>query len=329
LERIVALLETGSSPAVRQTAAKQLGDIARRFFPTAEPTVDSHNVDDVSGIARYKYEEGWRSSVALVYRILPFLASKSVDTRLAAVNALNHIAEAVPLWYPELPNSEQPLPPSDMLRDSQSVGQQIETLDIEAIVNSGSKLGSSAEMSSSKAEDDAMSYDSGAGSSKTAFLQNLGIDSAFVPKSESLSDVDVDDELMFDVKPQSASKSRRPAKTKRPAETTTVTQEVKPEQGSRKRIKLESTSSGPKPEASQSLDSDRAVQTTQPRRPGRPKGSKSKSAPASTPSSPSGTSTAQNEDMFRGLSGRQVLVLKRKLKTNLITVEQATEEAKK
>lgn len=328
----MALLETGSSPAIRQTAAKQLGDIARRFFPTVECTVDGIKREYVHGtrpqaIARYKYEEGWRSAVALVYRILPFLASKSMDTRLAAVNALNHIAEAVPLWYPELPSPGHP-PPTQNPSGNPEL-KQLEALDIEAIVESGCKLGTAGGMLARDHERAPKSYGSATGPDD-AFLHNLGIDSALIPKGESLSDVDVDDELMVDVKPETGkTNARRPAKAKRPASKASSAQDVKAEERSRKRIKLESTPEPPKQDANQLMGSDDPPQSVQTRRPGRPKGSKSKTYPASLPSSPSRNSTAKDDDMFRGLSGRQVLVLKRKLKTNSVTVEQANEEAKK
>lgn len=252
-----------------------------------------------------------------------------METRLAAVNALNHIAEAVPLWYPQPPLPEKRLTSPNVTMDTRLVGRQITALDIEAIVKSGNKLGTSAGTPRSEGEVTTISRRPTEGAADTAFLQNLGIDSTLVPKSESLSDVDVDDELMGDVKADPESGPRRLARTKRSAPTTSSVQDVKMQEHSRKRIKLGSAIYPSRTEGDSSVTSDSAIGPAT-KRPGRPKGSKSKPNSASYPSSPSGKATiAKDDDIFQGLSGRQVLVLKRKLKMNSITSEQAANEAKK
>ncbi|TFY68331.1 hypothetical protein EVG20_g3602 [Dentipellis fragilis] len=98
LDRLLLLLDTGSSTSVRTTAAKQLAQIAaksvisdvafeddpkahRRLHPLAEPSA-------------------WSELMAVVARVLPFLHSKSYDTRSAASAALSHIFTLVPLWHP-------------------------------------------------------------------------------------------------------------------------------------------------------------------------------------------------------------------------------------
>lgn len=331
LERIVALLDTGSSTAIRQTAAKQLGDIAHRFFPITDSSIEhvkkENSASTHSKHDRSKYEEGWRNSVGLVYRILPLLGSKNMETRLAAVNALNHIAEAVPLWFPEASESNPASislgPPVDPLISSRS----IETLDIEALVKSSNKLGNVAE----SVQDQGLAktpLDIGGTSQDSRYLKTLGIDSTLISQNESLSDVDVDDEIGEDVNMEIGSSGKRNAgPSKRATGRSSV--KVGSEEGpSRKKVKLES-----KPKASQGLgDSnlDAAECSSQVRRPGRPKGSKSKTQSPSFPSSPSGKTSdgaANQDDMFQGLSGRQVMVLKRKLRMNSITTEQAAEEA--
>jgi hypothetical protein len=267
--------------------------------------------------------------VGLVYRILPLLASKNMETRLAAVNALNHIAEAVPLWFPA-PSDSDPTPirfesPVDPLINRRS----IETLDIEGLIKSNNKLGNVAE----SVEDQGLAKTPlgiGSTSKDSRYLKTLGIDSTLISQNESLSDVDVDDEIGQDVDMGLGSSGKRHAGTsKRPTGRSSV--KVDSEEGpSRKKVKLES-----KPKAFQelgdgNLNNDTAECSRQVRRPGRPKGSKSKTQSPSFPSSPSGktsVSAVNQDDMFQGLSGRQVMVLKRKLRMNSITTEQAAEEA--
>lgn len=67
------LLDSGSNPAVRSTAAAQLGEIVR-----AQP----------------------QQLLSLVSRIMPFLRSKSWDTRHAAALAIEHVARSCPAWEP-------------------------------------------------------------------------------------------------------------------------------------------------------------------------------------------------------------------------------------
>ncbi|KAJ9102248.1 hypothetical protein QFC19_004793 [Naganishia cerealis] len=328
LERIVALLETGSSVAVRQTAAKQLGDIAQRFFPTTETQTESvkqefRHLTTHHRYARSTYEDGWANSVALVYRILPFLASKSMETRLAAVDALNHIAEAVPLWYPET-HGEQP--DQVMLDPAVDVpGTRIQDLDIQALTKSKEK----------RQPDTASSGVQGRVASKrrridkepvpNSFLENLGIDSTLV-KSESLSDADVDDEIEAFTETQVSIKasSKRPERAQN-GPRTSIRPELPP---LRKRVKREDSDVESKAEIAPVNGGQDVDLKPLPRRPGRPKGSKNKVHSASLPSSPSSSALlAEEDDIFRGLSGRQVLMLKRKLKSNVVTKEQAKDEA--
>ncbi|KAF9426594.1 TATA-binding protein-associated factor mot1, partial [Entomortierella beljakovae] len=73
LDRLVLLLETGSTAAVRATAAQQLGDIQKQH-----PS----------------------ELFNLLSRVLVHLRSKSWDTRIAAGQALEAIVRNVPLWDP-------------------------------------------------------------------------------------------------------------------------------------------------------------------------------------------------------------------------------------
>ena len=256
-----------------------------------------------------------------------------METRLAAVSALNHIAEAVPLWSPEPPSSSQvstqPLVPS-------TGRQSIEALDIETLIRSSNKVGDAAEpvkrQNGGKAK-----ADTNRTSAESRYLHELGIDSKLISKSDSLSDVDVDDELGEDIRmPTLLTGTRRSKTSTRPAgksETARSPMKSDPEEGpSRKKIKLECTSMASQEQETGDIDMDFPGCSRQARRSGRPKGGKSEAQSLSLPSSPSKkapTNTPKQDDMFQGLSGRQVMVLKRKLRMNTITLEQAAEEAMK
>lgn len=114
LERLVSLLETGSTNKVRSTAAEQLGEIAKQH------PADLHN---------------------LLGRVLVHLRSKSWETRVAAGLAIEAIAKNFVSWEPTLA--------SDVGRSAESEKEEQEyresllnfsSLDISNVVQSGSFL---------------------------------------------------------------------------------------------------------------------------------------------------------------------------------------------
>ncbi|KAJ3055042.1 btaf1 RNA polymerase II, B-TFIID transcription factor-associated, 170kDa, partial [Rhizophlyctis rosea] len=116
LDRLVLLLDTGSTPAVRTTAAKQLGDIQRQ------------HPDDL---------------YHLLARVLVHLRSSNWETRTAAGQAVEAIARNVPLWDPP------PIPPSGA--DAPVIDPQDDdglysfaTFDIENVMRNGAPLLASA-----------------------------------------------------------------------------------------------------------------------------------------------------------------------------------------
>jgi TATA-binding protein-associated factor len=115
LDRLLVLLDTGSSTSIRHTAAKQLAQLAAKTV-TGDVTLE----EDVKA-ARHDLPRGdaaaWAELMAVVARvgcgfelhrfhtlkalqILPCLHSKSHETRTAASVALAHICSLVPLWRP-------------------------------------------------------------------------------------------------------------------------------------------------------------------------------------------------------------------------------------
>ncbi|KAF7323127.1 TBP associated factor [Mycena chlorophos] len=114
LDRLLLLLDTGSSTSVRNTAAKQLAQLAAKSVIS-----DVALEDDVKAAHKHVSQidpQAWADLMAVVARIIPYLHSKSFDTRTAASVALSHVFSLVPLWQPsdrpEL-GEEEPLPPPD------------------------------------------------------------------------------------------------------------------------------------------------------------------------------------------------------------------------
>ncbi|KAL8276295.1 hypothetical protein RQP46_011323 [Phenoliferia psychrophenolica] len=119
LDRLILLLDTGSTPSVRLTAARQLASLAATRV--AHPSTNAHGHADVKhehsatqradAVAVWRGVDGeWNEVIALVSRVLPHLESRNTDTRHAAASALSHISRAVGVWDPTLasPSSSDP-----------------------------------------------------------------------------------------------------------------------------------------------------------------------------------------------------------------------------
>ncbi|KAK2767521.1 TATA-binding protein-associated factor mot1 [Arachnomyces sp. PD_36] len=122
LDRLVTLLETGSTPVIRNTAAQQLADVQKQ------------HPDELFN---------------LLGRILPYLRSKSWDTRTAAAKAMGGIVGYAELFDPNVDDGqslkretddddvpvkkeEGKLSPDDLL--------QLDTLDVSSILKYGKQL---------------------------------------------------------------------------------------------------------------------------------------------------------------------------------------------
>lgn len=94
LDRLLLLLSTGSTPAVRQTAARQLGSIAAQRI--ARPSTSA-----ATGNALYRGLDGeWNEIINLLVKVLPFLRHKQWETRIAAALAVESIVKAAGVWDP-------------------------------------------------------------------------------------------------------------------------------------------------------------------------------------------------------------------------------------
>ncbi|TFK86254.1 SNF2 chromatin remodeling protein [Polyporus arcularius HHB13444] len=99
LDRLLLLLDTGSSASVRTTAAKQIAQLAAKSVISDVALVE----DDVKTARQHVPvgdPSGWSELMAVVARILPYLHSRSYETRSAASTALSQISTLVPLWMP-------------------------------------------------------------------------------------------------------------------------------------------------------------------------------------------------------------------------------------
>jgi len=113
LDRLVLLLDTGSTPSVRSTAASQLGDIQRQHP-----------------------EELYN----LLSRVLKHLHSNSWETRVAAGQAIEAISKNVPQWDPPPPvPGSTPAPPKKKDQEENSK-LLFDTFDIHTVIKKGTLL---------------------------------------------------------------------------------------------------------------------------------------------------------------------------------------------
>ncbi|KZO97896.1 SNF2 superfamily chromatin remodeling protein [Calocera viscosa TUFC12733] len=98
--RLLTLLDTGSSAEIRATAADQIGQLAaktiRRDAGVEDVLLDAGKVV----VGKSSATEDWQEVLSVVGRVLPFLRSKSSETRTAASRALSQISCLVPVWSP-------------------------------------------------------------------------------------------------------------------------------------------------------------------------------------------------------------------------------------
>ena len=99
LDRLVSLLDIGSSSLIRTTAATQLGQIAALRVRGAST---AHEGASSSEPAVYRGTDGeWNEVLTLLARVVPLLLSKNWDTRMAAAQAIYHITQAAGVWDPD------------------------------------------------------------------------------------------------------------------------------------------------------------------------------------------------------------------------------------
>lgn len=106
----MSLLDIGSSPAIRSTAATQLGQMAALRVRGASTAQDGNAPTD-RPTEGYRGTDGeWNEALTLVARVVPLLLSKSWDTRSAAAQALYQICHAAGVWDPDVPSEASTKP---------------------------------------------------------------------------------------------------------------------------------------------------------------------------------------------------------------------------
>ncbi|CAE6520255.1 unnamed protein product [Rhizoctonia solani] len=114
LDRLLLLLDSGSSPSIRHTAARQIGQLAAKSLPRDAPVAATVQIKVEAGVEELKSTstdvcygraaEDWAEALSVVGMLLPYLRSKSSETRSAAALALSHICSFLPLWSPSPSN---------------------------------------------------------------------------------------------------------------------------------------------------------------------------------------------------------------------------------
>nr|XP_031860125.1 uncharacterized protein CI109_004490 [Kwoniella shandongensis]KAA5527197.1 hypothetical protein CI109_004490 [Kwoniella shandongensis] len=102
-DKLILLLDNGTSQQVRRTAAKQLSQIAlKTFLASIRPVVKDEAKPDIQADGSVTLSTGggeqdaWNDVLETISKILPLLKSRTSDTRYAAANALGLLAACLP-----------------------------------------------------------------------------------------------------------------------------------------------------------------------------------------------------------------------------------------
>nr|XP_019011335.1 TATA-binding protein-associated factor [Kwoniella pini CBS 10737]OCF50116.1 TATA-binding protein-associated factor [Kwoniella pini CBS 10737] len=112
-DKLILLVDTGTSPHIRRTAAKQLAELTfKAFLATTQPQPQHEKDDDIkpdiesNGDSHVTIssggneEDAWNDVLETISKVLPLLRSKVSDTRHAAAYALGLLASFLPEWSP-------------------------------------------------------------------------------------------------------------------------------------------------------------------------------------------------------------------------------------
>ncbi|KAG9123442.1 TATA-binding protein-associated factor mot1, partial [Ceratobasidium sp. 392] len=124
LDRLLLLLDSGSSPSIRHTAARQIGQLAAKSVSRDAPATVQIKAEAgleelkpaVADVCYGLAAEDWAEAMSVVTMVLPYLRSKSSETRSAAALALSHICSLLPLWSPapaSVPSAPENAPTSE------------------------------------------------------------------------------------------------------------------------------------------------------------------------------------------------------------------------
>ena len=141
LDRLVSLLDIGSSSLIRTTAATQLGQIAALRVRGAST---AHEGASSSEPAVYRGTDGeWNEVLTLLARVVPLLLSKNWDTRMAAAQAIYHITQAAGVWDPDT-GTERHVSAPIKAEETPSLGEadrlQFASFSLPHVLQTGTKL---------------------------------------------------------------------------------------------------------------------------------------------------------------------------------------------
>ncbi|QRV86508.1 TBP associated factor (Mot1) [Ceratobasidium sp. AG-Ba] len=212
LDRLLLLLDSGSSPAVRHTAARQIGQLAAKTVSRDAPAtvqikaeagleeLKPPSADVCYGLAT----EDWAEAMSVVNMVLPYLRSKSYETRSAAALALSHICSSLPLWSPT--PTAAPTAPEDA---TTSDPPAFPALDLPALLAHGTLL-----LASSGKEYAMPTHPADLARARKDVMSSLGL--GFLEGVGGADDMDLDKDLAADQNTETKSEPSEPAKVTPP-----------------------------------------------------------------------------------------------------------------
>lgn len=149
-DKLILLLDTGTSSAVRRTASKQLAELTHKVFRVArpdesvkeeKPVIDEVDVkpDTVALHATVSEDEAWDEALETISKLVPILRSKQSESRSAAAHTLGLLANYLPPHSSSAIPSATPFdtPPVDILDLVQNGSQLLASAGREYIAKPG------------------------------------------------------------------------------------------------------------------------------------------------------------------------------------------------
>ncbi|KAF8744257.1 chromatin remodeling protein, partial [Rhizoctonia solani] len=212
LDRLLLLLDNGSSPSIRHTAARQIGQLAAKSLPRDAPVAATVQIKVEAGVEELKStsadvcygraSEDWSEALSVVGMLLPYLRSKSSETRSAAALALSHICSFLPLWSPSPSNG-----PTDPMDVDTSEPPTFPSFDLPSLLSHGKLL-----LASEGKEYAAPSHPADLARARKDAMSRLGLD--FLQDVGGGDDMDWERELAAgETKSEATSEPARPSPT--------------------------------------------------------------------------------------------------------------------
>ena len=184
LDRLLLLLDTGTSATTRRTAAEQIGELSEQVRVRAGAGVHGRSV-----LTRGAWQlEG--GAPHLLARVRRLLRSKSWETRMAAAHAVDAICQRLPVWQPspdvkmEGGEGDESAKAADPL-----ILEGLAQLDIKAVIDKGQTLVSSTGAEFDDVTDDIADPKERLAAKKQQLRAALGLDAAAGGKGDGMAQV--------------------------------------------------------------------------------------------------------------------------------------------